>query len=124
MSHSSPRRSCPCGGQSPRQTPRSTAPSKAPGTRCSASACGTCAPSRSGRSPGSRARSCALAHQADEDVLERALARMQVLDVDVQLAQALEQPGYAGLAAAGIEGEDQSVPVITQLERIPCEAGR
>src|SRR5215469_729896 len=124
MSHSSPHRSCPCGGQSPRQTPRSTAPLKVPGTRCSASGCGTCAPSRNDRSPGSRARSCALSHQVDKNVLQRALAGVQILDVDVELAQPPQQSRNARLAPVRIEGEYHGMSGIRQLERVLAESCR
>ena len=60
--------------------------------RCSAPACATCAPSRSGRWRGSRRAFMGLRpHQADEDLLERALGGLQVLEVDAGVAQPPQQ---------------------------------
>src|SRR5690242_11658914 len=92
--------------------------------RCSASAYGKFAPSRNGRSRASRGYSCARAHQADEDILERAFARMEVLDVDVELGEPLEERRNAALATMGVVGHDQRMPIVGQLERVTAERCR
>ena len=49
-------------------------------------------------------RSFAVAHQAHEDVLERALPGVQVLEADAEIAQALEQGRNALALLVGVEG--------------------
>ena len=90
-----------CASRSPRRRRRNRARSRSPARRCSASACAACAPSRSGRSRGSRGGSCVLPHQAHEDVLERALRRLQVLEADARLVEVVEQRGDARSARPG-----------------------
>src|SRR5688500_12547868 len=96
--------------------------STAPARRWTPSACGTCAPFRSGRSRGSRGSSCArlpvLADQADEDVLQRTLAGVQVLEVDAVLREAAQQRGDAGFLRLHVEGIDQRMAVFGQLQRV------
>src|SRR5262245_39669290 len=89
--------------------------------RCSPSACGTCAPSRSGRSRGLRGSSWPPPHQADEDVLERALARSQILEVDAELAELAQEAGDPGLLALDVERVGQGLAAGRQLERVSGE---
>ena len=59
--------------------------------RCSAAACGPCAPSRTCRSRTRPADSSVLSHQVDKDVLERALGRAEILKPDSREVEILEQ---------------------------------
>src|SRR5579875_4141346 len=68
--------------------------------------------------------SCARSHEAHEDLLERALARVEVLEVDALLAEPVQEVGDAGLAACGIEGIDQLVPAGRELDRLCGERRR
>src|ERR1700685_4044790 len=79
------------------------------------------APSRNDRSPGSRVRSCTCAYQADEDILERALAGMQILDFYVQFAQTLEQRWDTAFLAVGVKGQHQRVALVGQFQREASE---
>src|SRR5438034_11533309 len=68
--------------------------------------------------------SFAVAHQTDEDVLEGALARVQVLESDAEIAQPLEQGWNALALLVAIEGVFQLAPAglqrqapVAQLQR-------
>jgi hypothetical protein len=54
-------------------------------------------------------RGLPVAHQADEDVLQRALLGLQVLEGDAGGVQVLQQFGDAGVLALGVVGVDQRV---------------
>ena len=56
-------------------------------------------------------------HQADEDVLQRALAGLQVLEVDAVLGQVLEQLGDAGVLVLGVESEHQGMTIVDVTTR-------
>src|SRR4249919_123333 len=67
-------------------------------------------------------RSRRLPHQADEDVLERGLARMQVLEVDALLVEPAQQRRDAGLLGLRVEGVDERVAIVGQRQRQVREA--
>src|SRR5687768_10939914 len=50
-----------------------------------------------------------------EDLLQRALAGMQILEVDAQLAQALQQRGDSGFLGLRVEGIDQRMAFVGQF---------
>src|SRR3546814_2736046 len=80
-----------------------------------------CAPARSGRWGGWRTRSCAgsvpAVHEADEDLPKRTLAGIEVLEVDAVRGQPAQQVGDAGFLGLGVEGVDQRLAIVGQLER-------
>src|SRR4051812_29490235 len=89
--------------------------------RCSASACGRCAPSRTCRWRGWRGDSCVRPHEADEDLFERALPRLQILELDPELGELAEQRRDAGTLVLGVEREDELLALARQLERVAGE---
>src|SRR5262245_29435892 len=89
---------------------RSRAKWKSRATRCSEARFATFATSRTCRLHESRGCSWP-AHQADEDLLERALARLQVLEVDAQLGQLTKQAGDGRAVITRVERIDQSMMV-------------
>src|SRR3546814_13528101 len=76
---------------------------------------------------GWRTSSCAASvpavHEADEDLLQRTLAGIEVLEVDAVRGQPAQQVGDAGFLGLGVEGVDQRLAIVGQLER-PREIGR
>src|SRR5437762_11518217 len=46
---------------------------------------------------------------------------MQVLEIDVELAEAPEESGDPGLGSVRVEGEEQCAPLVRQLERVRGE---
>ena len=63
-------------------------------------------------------------HQADEDVLERALRRLQVAEPDVGAGEVVEQRGDAGALALGVVGVDQLLAARRQRELVAREVVR
>ena len=61
-------------------------------------------------------------HQVDEDVLERALRRLQVLEPDAGGAQSLEQRGDAGALALRVVGVDRARAPSGAARGVGCEA--
>ena len=57
--------------------------------------------------------------QADKNVFQRTLARMQVLEVDAESGEPLEQVPDAGFLLLGVKGVDQCVAALGQLQRKP-----
>src|SRR4029450_12053091 len=60
--------------------------------------------------------SFAVAHQTDEDVLEGALASVQVLEADTEIAQALEQGRNARALLVAVESVFQLAPAGLQRQ--------
>ena len=65
-----------------------------------------------------------LVDQADEDVLERALAGVQVLEADAEVAHPPEQGRDAGPLGIGVEGVEQFVAVGLERQVPFGELGR
>src|SRR3546814_2020966 len=94
--------------------------------------CARSAPFQRRRSRARRAssRSCAFSlrtirfmHQPDENILERALPGMQVLEADPDVAHPAEQRGHPRRLRLAVEFIDELVPVARKLE-FPVEIGR
>src|SRR3546814_3951521 len=70
---------------------------------------------------GWRTSSCAASvpavHEADEDLLKRTLAGIEVLEVDAVRGQPAQQVGDAGFLGLGVEGVDKRLAIVGQLER-------
>src|SRR5205085_3963814 len=107
-----------------RRTRRNKARSTAPATRCSGRWCARCAPSPTGIWPRPRDSSCVLPHQVDEDILERALRGVDVLQPDVLAEQSFDQPGHAAVLALRLVGVDQRVAVVGQGQVVRCKFRR
>src|ERR687892_1720155 len=72
--------------------------------------------------------SFAVAHEADEDVFKRTLARVQVLELNAEFAQPLDQGWNVRAFLVAIKGIFQLVPgrleresPVTQLQRNRCQ---
>ena len=65
-----------------------------------------------------------VAHQADEDIFERTLPRLQVAEADVGFAEVAQQSGDPGALGLRVIGEHQVGAVGRQHHRVPCERGR
>src|SRR5204863_8650812 len=88
-----------------------------------ASACAGCAPSRTCRSHGWRERSLVLPQQADEDIFQRALRRLQILEPDSCLVQIVEQRGDAGALALRVVRVDQLAAVAGKPQMMAGKLG-
>src|SRR6185437_8082226 len=82
-----------------------------------------CGPSRTCRSRGWHERSSVAPHQVDEDVFERRLRGVDVLETDAGRAELVEQRGDAGALAAGIVGVDQLSSVLAERQMVRGERG-
>src|SRR4051794_3231117 len=116
MRHSSRPRSRGYASRSRRRTPQNRATSRSPATRCFAAACAPCATSRIYKSRRPPAGSSSLAHQIDEDVLQRALAGFKVAEADAGFAQILKQSRNTGALALRVVVVDESAAVRCQGE--------
>src|SRR5215831_218379 len=86
--------------------------------------CAACVPSRQGRSPTPRGSSSLLPHQIDENVLERALRRLQIGKSNPRAGKVVEQSGDAGRrSAAGIVIVGQLAAVCAERKVMLCECG-
>src|SRR5882757_9206207 len=90
--------------------------SREPGTGCSGRWSARFCAFRRNRSREWRGRSSAGTHEADENILQRAFARLQVLDGDAVLAQFPQQRRDAGTLSLRIERVDNFIAVAAQLE--------
>src|SRR4029077_16581893 len=108
----------------PRRTPRNRARWKPPARPRSATACAASAPSRICKSRESPEGSFSLPHQIDEDVLERALRGLQILESDAGVVQVLQQSGDAGPLALAIVSVDELVTVGHERKVMAGKLGR
>src|ERR1700722_3611129 len=69
-------------------------------------------------------RAAALADQADEDIFQRALVRVQVLVAHPQVAHSPKQGGNAGTLSVDVETVFQLVAVSRQLQPPVPQPGR
>src|SRR6476660_1359829 len=83
--------------------------------------CETSAPFRSGKWPGRR-RCSSVAHEADEDVFERGLLGVEVLELDAQFIEPAQQAGNSGFTGLRVEGINQLITAGAEIERIAVEA--
>src|SRR5437588_6249795 len=81
--------------------------SRSPATRCFATACGRCGPFHRRRSPALRRGSSLLPDQTDENVLQRALRRLEVLEADAGAVEVLQERGDASALPLAIVGVDE-----------------
>src|SRR5271166_2301134 len=98
--------------------------STGPARRCSASACAGCAPSRMHRSTGPRGDSWLLPHEADEDILQRTLRRVQILEPDPGATDVVEQTGDPGALVLLVIGVNQLAAVVRQCQPVAGERRR
>src|SRR4029453_2521520 len=69
------------------------------------------------------ARSCVLAHELHEDVLERALLRVEVGEFDAEIAQTPQKRRDAGALVDGVEDVLEHAAVILQRQVPAAERG-
>src|SRR5688572_1000840 len=86
--------------------------------------CAASAPSRIGRSPRWPEGSSVSPHQIDEDVLERALRGVQVLEPDACARQIGEQAGDAGARTLCVVGIDELAAAIGERKAMSIEFRR
>src|SRR5262249_41710318 len=79
------------------------------------------APSRRGRWPVWRKGSSTIPQEPDEDLLERALVGVEVLELDPRLGDILEKLGDAGVISLGVIGEDELAAAIGDIEAVGAE---
>src|SRR6185369_15389571 len=65
-----------------------------------------------------RADSSIFLHQADEDVLERALCRLEILEANAGVVELLQQPREPRAVTVGIVGIRELAAVGRALERV------
>src|SRR2546421_4612175 len=95
--------------------------SRSPATRCFAAACGRCGPFHRRRSPALRIGSSLLPDQTNENVLQRALRRLEVLEADARAVEVLQQGRDAGALALRIVSIDEVHAGRGQRQTMRCE---
>src|SRR5262245_19678312 len=63
-------------------------------------------------------------HQADEDLLQRALRRVEVAEADVGQVEVVEQRGDASALALGVVGVDELAAAGRERQIVPRQRGR
>src|SRR5690606_1286173 len=84
--------------------------------RCSASTCATCGPVRTDRLREWHADSWRVPYQAYKNILQRALAGAQVLELDAVLVQPSQKLSYPRALALGVEGVYQLEAIVGQRQ--------
>src|SRR5262249_28843885 len=97
--------------------------SRSPAKRCSAAASARSAPSRICKSPLLPAGSL-RPHQIDENILERALRGIEVLEPDAGAGKISEESGDARPWALRVVGVDQLAAAIGERQMVAVEFGR
>src|SRR3569623_2127987 len=86
--------------------------------------CARSAPYRNCKRPALRKYSWLIAHHTHEDILQRALPRLQFGKADADLIEPAQQRRYAGTFISRLEGVPQFAAVGVELEVPVSERGR
>src|SRR6185295_7703293 len=89
-----------------------------------APACARCAPFRSCRWRRWRASSCALPHQVDEDVFERALRGLQILEAYPGGGEVVQESRDTGALGFGVIAVDQLPAALRERQAVGGEPRR